>query len=325
MVGEFRAVALGAALLFAIIGGTASAQDYPNRTVRIIVPFAPGGATDLTGRILAQGLNQRLGQPFVVENKPGASGNIGTAFAKRAEADGYTLLIGTIATMSINNAVFENPGFNPATDFRPIALGIELPNLIEVNKDLPIHSLSELIDYARARPGMIKFGSTGPSSTNSLPMYVLKSQYGIDMIQVPYSGSGPIQMAIMAGDIEIAADNMTTAFPFVESNKIRALAITSSERMPATRNVPTVVELGYPELVVTAWFGLFAPAGTPDGVIARLNKAVNDTLKDQDVRQRLEQLGGRAIGGSAEEFDAYIKKERARWTVLLQSVSVKPQ
>ncbi len=298
---------------------------YPERPVRIVVGYPPGGATDLLARIAASGLSARLGQTFVVENRPGASGNIGAVQAARAEPDGYTLLMGQIGTNALSNLLFTNPGFDAAADFVGVSLVAELPNIVEVANRLPVRTLAELIAYSRANPGRLSYGSTGTASSTFLFMELMKLRYRLDIVHIPYRGSAPLQTALIAGEVEMADDNITTALPHVRSGAVRGLAVTSAERSVAVPELPSVVEAGAPDLVVTSWFGLVAPARTPRPIVERLSREVQETMREPEVRQRLANLGAAPVGGTPEQFEALMRAERARWGEVIRAAGVRPE
>jgi tripartite-type tricarboxylate transporter receptor subunit TctC len=323
---RLRAAAWAAFLAAALLAMPAAAQPrYPERNVRIVVAFAPGGATDLLGRILADGLSRRLNRSFVVDNRPGASGNVGTASVAQAEPDGYTLLLGTIATQSVNNHLYVNPGYNAATDFAPISLVASLPNLIVVSNAVPARTLQELIAHARANPGRLNYGSTGVGGSPHLIVELMKIRYGLQIVHVPYRGSAPIQTALISNEVQLAADNMSTALPHVRAGSTRALAVTGGQRSAAAPDVPTVVEAGAPDLLVTAWFGLVAPARTAEPIVELLSREVAQILAEPAVRERLGHLGATPHGSTPAEFASHISAERARWAEVIRAAGIRPE
>jgi len=317
--------AVGMAVTLFTTGPAAAQARYPDKPVRIVVPFAPGGVTDLLGRIVATGLSEKLGKTFIVDNRAGASGNVGAALVAQAESDGYTLLLGTIATQSVNGHLVSKPGFNAATDFVPITQVVEFPNVIGVTKGLPVNTLPELIAYAKANPGKLNYGSTGNGGSLHLVMEIMKLRQGLNIVHVPYKGSGLIQPALIAGEIQVAADNISSTLPFIEQGAIRGLAVTSAQRSPAAPNIPTVVEMGYPDLVMTSWLGLLAPAKTPPAVVSLLNARVTEILRDPATVKRLQALGATPTPTTSEQFGEHIRAERAKWGEVLRAAGIKPE
>lgn len=306
--------------------GSAHAQSrYPDRPVRIIVGYPPGGGADFLARVAAQGLTQRLGQSFVVDNRAGASGNIGATMAARAEPDGYTLLMGQIGSNALSNALYVNPGFNAATDFKAISLVAELPNVVLVPNRSPVQSFADLISYARANPGRLTYGSAGTASTIFMFMELLKARYGLNITHVQYRGSAPMQTALIAGEVDMTNDNITTAMPQVQAGTVRALAVTSARRSEVLPDVPSVVEAGFPDLVVTSWFGLVAPTRTPPGIIEMVSRGVQETLREPEVIARLRQLGAVPVGSTPEEYEALMARERTRWAEVIRVAGVRPE
>jgi len=314
-----------AAGLLSFSFGVQAESHFPTKPVRLIVPFAPGGVTDLTARVIAEGLTERLKQPVVVENRAGASGNIGVAMAAQAAPDGYTLVLGTIATQSVNSFLFKNTGFNAEKDFVAVSQVAAFPNVIAVTNNLPVHTLQELIAYARANPGKLNYGSTGPGSSMYLVMEAMKLRYGLDIVHVPYRGSSLIQTALIAGEIQVTADNLSTALPYVQSKQTRALAVTSAERSTAAPDIPTVAEAGSPELGMTSWLGMLAPAKTPAPIVDLLSTNLRAILTNSAAAEKLTRLGATPTGSTPAEFDAFIRAERAKWGKVLQAANVKPE
>jgi len=312
-VARFARIA-GLAMLVAAtaLPGVAGAQDWPSRPIRIIVPFPPGQGADIIGRLLAEGLAPVLGQPLVVENKPGAGSMIGTAFAAKAPADGYTLLIGGTSAIVINPHLFQKLDYR-LSDFAPITNVASLPMIICVANDVPARSIPELIALARQRPGQLTYGSSGIGSAHHLVQALFAEAAGIRISHVPYSGSAASMRDLIGGRITMLADTLPAVMPSVRAGKVRALGITSSKRSPFIPELPTVAEQGVPGYEAIAWAGLFAPAGTPEPILQRLNTEVVKLLKTPEAQKRFHDLFMPTIGDSRADFAAFLKTEYERW------------
>ncbi len=301
-----------ASLFFVALALPALAQEWPTKPVRIIVPFPPGQGADIVGRLLAERLSPVFGQPFIVDNKPGAGSMVGTALAAKSPPDGYTLFIGGTSAMVINPHLFKNLDYKLA-DFAPITNVALLPMIICVTPDLPVHSIAELVALAKQKPGELTYGSSGNGSTHHLIQALFASTAGIQIRHVPYKGSTASMTDLMAGRISMLADVLPAVMPQVRSGKVRALGLTSSTRSPFFPELPTVAEQGYPGFEATAWAGLFAPAGTPEPILQRLNVEVVKLLAAPDAQQRFKDLSMPTIGDTRAQFDAFLKTEYARW------------
>ncbi|MCD0505078.1 tripartite tricarboxylate transporter substrate binding protein [Bordetella petrii] len=312
------------ALVAAALPGAAAAA-YPEQPIRLVVPFSPGGSSDILGRLLADALPSILGQPVIVENKPGAGGNIGGELVARAKPDGYTLLLAAAGPTVINPSLYPDMPFDPARDLAPITCITREHNLMVVAPTVQARTLAEFIEYARANPGKLSFGSPGNGSPAQLAGELLKQKAGIDMVHVPYKGTGPAVTDLMAGHIALMIDNMPALLPQVESGRLRAIAVPSDKRAAAAPQVPTFKEAGMPDFVVMAWKGLMAPAGTPDAVIERLNGAIVQALKDPKLRDRLEALGAEPLGSTPRQFARQIETETTWWRDLVRSTGTKIQ
>jgi tripartite-type tricarboxylate transporter receptor subunit TctC len=307
------------------LAATAFAQAWPTRPIRLIVAFPPGGTTDLAARILAEPLSQRLGQPVVVENRPGGSGgNIGADVVAKAEPDGYTLLMQTVSSGAINHALY-----GPRMPHRPdamtaVALVVRVPNAIFVTPSLPVRTLRELVDYAKARPGQLNIGSSGIGTSLHMTGELLKQAAGIDLIHVPFRGAGPMLQEVIAGRIEVAVDNLPSVIGHLREGRLRPLAVTTATRSPALPDVPTTAEAGYPAVEATAWFGITAPARTPRPIIDRIAQEVNAALADPAIWRRFEELGGMKPGltpdglSTPETFQRFIDAEIAKWAEVVR-------
>lgn len=296
----------------------ALAQSYPQRAVRLVVPYVVGGSLDITARMFAQALSEELGQPFVVENRPGANGNLGTEQVVRATPDGYTLAMLAAGTMTINPALYRNMPFDPEKDLLPISQVATGPMVLTVNSALPFKSLAELIAHARANPGKLNFGSGGNGSLAHLSTEMLRLRTGVDIVHVPYKGTALATNDLMAGHIQAMFDTLATAAPLIREGKMRALAVTSARRSTIFPELPTVAEVGVNDYAAETWAGLVAPAGTPAPVIARLQAAVMKIAADPRIKARLAVVGSEAVGGTSEQFASIVRMERARWAEVVK-------
>lgn len=308
-------VAVCAAILCLILASpdTVQAQSaYPNKPVRIIVGFPPGQATDIIARLLAQKLSESMGQPFVVENKPGKSGSIGAEMAAKSPPDGYTLLVSATAPMATNPNLYPNVGYNPVNDFAPVSLMTWLPFVLVVNPQVPAKTLQELIAYVKARPGKLSYASSGNGSTAHLTMEMLKNQAGLDILHVPYKGAVAALGDVMAGQLQMGWDTAVFTLPHIKSGRLRAIAISNPQRSPLVPDVPAAAET-LPGFSSGAWLGLLATAGTPREIVARLNAELHKHFKTPEVAEKLGGMGGEVMLSSPEEFQEHIKRELAKW------------
>jgi tripartite-type tricarboxylate transporter receptor subunit TctC len=299
----------------------ARAQAYPARLVRIIVGFPPGGSVDITARLIGQWLSERLGQPFIVENRPGAGTNIGTEAAVRAPADGYTLLLVTPAN-TINATLYEKLNFNFLRDIAPIAGILRAPNVMEVNPSVPVHSVPEFIAYAKANPGKINMASTGNGTSTHLSGALFRTMTGVDMIHVPYRGNAPALTDLIAGQVQVLFDSISTSIEHIRTGKLRALAVTTPTRSPALPDLPTVGDF-VPGYEATAFFGMGAPRNTPAEIIDRLNAEINAALADPGMTARLADLGGTPLPGSPADFAKLLADETAKWAKVIRALNIK--
>ena len=299
-----------------------SAPDvYPSRSITMVIPFPPGGPTDVTGRVLAEKLSTVLKQTIIVENKPGASANIGAQYVANAQPDGYTLLFSTGGTHGINPFLYKNIGYDPVKDFEPIIWATISPNIIVVNPDLPVKTLKELIDYAKARPGELSSAAPGQGSTPNMAGELFKKSAGINIQHIPYKGSGPALTDVMGGHVPIMFDGIPSSLPLVKAGKLRALAVTSKSRSSAALDIPTVAET-IPGFEASGWFALYAPAGTPRSIILLLNQGANQVLEMPDVKKRYSDLGADVVGGSPEKLRDQVKREMAKWSELIRTTGI---
>ncbi|WP_135466518.1 Bug family tripartite tricarboxylate transporter substrate binding protein [Crenalkalicoccus roseus] len=303
----------------ALLPAAAVAQPpsaWPARPMRLIIPFPPGGSTDLLARLLADRLAHHLRQNVVAENRAGAAGSIAAELATRAEPDGHTLFFGTVGTASINMHIYPRLPYRPE-DLAPVALWADLPNVIVVAHHSPIRSLAGLIEAARARPGELSYASAGSGTTLHLSGELLKAMAGVDLLHVPFRGGNDSMNQVLGGRVDLAFNNLPTAIGLIRSGELRALAVTGAERSPALPEVPTVAEL-LPGYEATSWFGLQVPAGTPAPIVARLNAVVNAALAEPATVERITMAGARPRGGTPEEYAAFIRAETAKWAEVVR-------
>ena len=292
-----------------------SAADYPTKPVRMIIPFAPGGASDLAGRIISPKMSEFLGQQLVVENRAGASGNIGMEAAAKAPADGYTIYLGNIGTISINPAIFPNLSVNPAKDFIPVSLVAELPSILVANPGFAPNNVGELVTAAKATPGAFNFASPGSSTLNRLEMELLMKAAAIKMVHIPYKGgAGPAVTGLLGTETHLMFVTLSSAITFVKAGRLKAYAVTSGKRTETLPQVPTMIEAGYADFVTSSWQGMFVPAGTPRAIVIKLHDALKKTLDTPEVKQRFATVGVLAISSkSPEDFATYVTAESQRW------------
>ena len=306
-----------------MLGGSAMAQTYPSRPVKIVVPFPAGGSNDIVARVLAQKLTERNGQSFFVENRGGAGGNIGAEAVASSEPDGYTLLLTAPPPLTINAALYKDMRYDPSGAFAPVALIASVPIVLAVHPSLGINSVQELIARAKAKPGAIFFGSSGNGSTNHLAGELLKSMTGIDIVHVPYKGAAPAMNDLVAGHIPMMFDNIPAVLPQVRAKTINAIAVAGSRRASALPDVPTVAESGVPGFDASAWFGLVAPAKTPAPILAKLESDVETILKMPDVQKRFDELGAEPGAVSGANFGKFLANETTKWTKIIRESGAK--
>jgi tripartite-type tricarboxylate transporter receptor subunit TctC len=296
----------------------AQAQPWaPERPIRMIVPFAAGGSTDVTARLLAQALSGLLGQPVVVENRPGAGGNIGAEAAARSAPDGHTLLMATSGIIGANSALYRRLPFDPLRDFAPVSLVAFVPNLIVVNPELPVQDIAGLIAYAKARPGQVNYGSAGAGTSLHLAGALFAARAGLDLVQIPYRGGAPAATDLIAGKIQMIASPMVEVLANVQAGKLRPLAVTTARRSSALPQVPTVGET-IPGFEITLWNGILAPAGTPPAAVARFSTVLNAVLREEGMRRTLLEQGSEPAPNTPEEFAAFIRADLPRWAEVVK-------
>jgi tripartite-type tricarboxylate transporter receptor subunit TctC len=299
----------------------ALAADYPTKPVKWVVPYPPAGTTDVLARIVAAWLTEKMGQPFVIENKPGAGNNIGVEAVVNAPADGYTMLLVNPAN-GINATLYKNLNYNFMRDILPVAGLVRTPNVMEVTSSFPAKTVQEFIDYCKANPGKINMASSGSGTSVHLSGELFKSMTGCNMVHVPYKGAGPALTDLIGGQVDVLFDNLPSSINHIKGGRIRALAVTSEQREPALPHLPTVGET-VPGYEATAWFGIGMPKGTPRDVIDKVNAEVNRALADPKMRERLAELGGKSIGGTPEDFGKVIAAETAKWASVVISSGAK--
>ena len=314
---------LGLSLSGAVMA-QAPATDWPNRPIRWIVPFPPGGAMDAIARALGEKAGKALGQSFVIENKAGAGGNIGADLVAKAPADGYTLMITSIG-MATNKPLYGKLSYDPVKDFAPVSLLAVVPNVLVTNATQPnVKTVADLIDAARQAPGRLTYASAGNGTSIHLAGEMFTALTGTDMLHIPYKGSGPALADLLGGQVNYMFDSITSARPHLQSGKLRALAVTTAKRSSVLPGVPTLAEAGVAGYDVSPWYAVFVPAGTPKPVIDRLNRTLLDAMKQPDVKARFESMGAEAIGSSPEELASHLARETARWSRLIAQRGIRP-
>lgn len=320
-----RAIVAAGVVLAALVLApvTLRAQSYPSKPIRLIIPFPPGGSTDILGRSLAQKLSEAWGQQVLVDNRGGAGGTIGADLAAKAPADGYTLLMGHIGTLAVNVALYPKLSYDPIRDFAPVCMVALVPNVLVVHPALPVKNVSELIAYAKANPGKLNYSSGGNGSAAHLAVEYFKLQTKTEIVHVPYKGTGPSVTDLIAGQVSMTMTGAPAVMPHVQSGRIRALGVSSPQRIPALAQIPTVAESGVPGFDATQWYGVVAPVGTPKDIVARLNAEIRKIMQSKEMLERLNTEGAISAAGTPEQFDAYIKSEIARWGAVVKAAGMK--
>jgi tripartite-type tricarboxylate transporter receptor subunit TctC len=311
-------------LLASIFSACALAQAFPSKPIRIVIPFVAGGPSDTVGRAIGSKFQEFLGQPAVVENKPGANGSIAAEFVAKSDPDGYTILVGAIGPFAINAALFKDLRYHPVRDLAPITLAVTTPNVLVTKLDFPAKSVGEFIEYARKNPGRISYGSSGTGSSDHLTSELFRQMTGTGGVHVPYRGGAAVVTDLLGGQLDASFQNMGNVATQIRAGKLKALGVTSKSRMPQLPEVPTMAESGYPDLVVTSWQAAGAPARTPREIIARLNEASVRALRSPEIRDRLTQIGFDVVASTPEEFGQFMKAEVDRWTSVVQRGGIKP-
>ncbi len=311
-------------LLFAVAPALAWAQDYPNKPVRMVVGFPPGGGTDVVARILAPKMSELLGQPVVIENRPGATGTMAAAMVAKSPPDGYTIMMGHVSVNAIAPSLFANLQYDVIRDFAPVAIAASVPHFVVVHPSVAVTSLKELIAYLKAQGNKLTFPSAGNGSMPHLAGEIFKSLAGVELVHVPYKGSGQSMQDLLGGQHVVAFDTMPASAPHVRSGKLRALAVSSASRLPAFPDIPTAEEAGLPGYRITTWYGVFAPAGTPAAIINRLHADAVRAMQSPETRSKLEGIGADGtVSRSPEEFAALVRADTARYAKIVKSIGLR--
>jgi len=311
-------------LLFGLLAVGAGAQEYPNKPIRMIIPYPPGGGTDVVGRILNEPLSTALGQPIVIDNKGGAAGNVGTDLAAKAPADGYNILF-TLSSHTINPRLYPKLPFDVEKDFVPISLSAMIPQILVVHPSVPANNVQELIALAKAQPGKLNYASVGTGSPGHIAGELFKLKTGVDIVHVPYKGGGPAVTDTIGGQVQLLFVSMPAAWQHVKSGRLKAIAVTSEKRSVAAPEVPTILESGVPDYVVDSWYGAFAPAKTPPAAVAKLQAAFAQVLQNPQVREKLLLQGAEAATATPAEFDRRVRDELTKWEFVIRNANIKPE
>ena len=323
MKSRYARLAFAALALLGVLTGGVAAQNYPVKTIRLIVPYPPGGGNDLLARLFGQKLTEAWGQQVIVDNRPGAGTTIGTALAARASPDGHTLLLSSIASHGVSPNLYRNPGYDPIKDFAPITLLAVAPMLLGVNQASPVKSVQELIALAKSKPGMLKFATAGSGSPMHMGGEIFKDLTAVDILNVPYSGGGPALISLISGETDMTFDTAASIMTHVRAGRIRALAIARASRLPEYPSIPTFAEAGLPAYEANAWYSVHAPAGTPPAIIAKINKELVRAIALPDVAERLRQLGSDGVGNTPEQFGVFVRAELAKYSRLIKKAGIK--
>lgn len=307
----------------ALVAMPAAAQTYPSKPITLVVPFPAGGALDAVARPMAEGMRKILGQTVIVENVPGAGGTVGTGNVARAAPDGYTILLGSVGTHAIAAGIYSKLSYDPVAGFAPISQLTRGPLVLAVAPQFAVGSVRELVAAAKASPGRINYASTGNGTALHVAGELFKSAAGIDVQHIPYRGGGQAMTALLAGEVSYIIGNTQLVRPMIASGKIKGLAVTGSQRLAALPDLPTFAEAGTPGVDVVTWFGLFAPAGTPHGIVQQLNQAATAALKDESVQRSLATMGDESVGSSVADFSAFVRSEHQRWVQITRSAGIK--
>ncbi|ANK93108.1 MULTISPECIES: Bug family tripartite tricarboxylate transporter substrate binding protein [Rhizobium] len=315
------ALALGLTAMVGF-GSSAVAEDFPDRAITLVVPFAAGGSTDVVARIVAQKMSEDLDQQVIVQNVAGAGGNLGAGNVARAEPDGYTILMGTVATHALNPLILKSTPYDPEKDFAPVSLLVVVPNVLVVNPELPAKTVQELVALLKAEPDKYSYASSGNGTPLHLSGELFKSMAGVSMQHIPYKGAGPALNDVIGNQVPIMFDNLPSSSSHIKAGTLRALAVTTAERAPSFPDVPTIAESGIPGYETYTWNALFAPANTPSEVVTRLNASANKALKDPAVAERMKEFSATIVGSTPEELAAHVKAELAKWGPVVKDANI---
>ena len=321
---RLRVIVVAVAAVCSLNGAGAFAQAWPTKPIHYIVPFPPAGATDILARIMADKISGPLGQPVVVENRPGAAGNVGTELVSKSAPDGYTILQLTVA-QSISQTLYKKLGYNVERDLAPVAMIALVPNIMEVNPAVPAKSVAEFIALAKSKPGKINFASSGSGTSIHMSAEMFKMLTGVNMVHVPYKGSGPALADLLGGQVDVMFDNLTSSIGYIKSGRLRPLAVTTTTRYPELPDVPTMQEAGVPGYEATAWFGIVGPKGMSRSAVTRINTEVNKALAQADVKEKLVQQGAMARPWTPEEFVGFIHNEVVKWSKVVKAANIRPE
>ncbi|MCY1224775.1 Tripartite tricarboxylate transporter family receptor [compost metagenome] len=317
-----RAFALGSVVTVAALTVSAAAyaapQDWPQRPVSVVVPFPPGGSSDAIARMLTVPLNEKLGQPFVIDNRPGATGAIGATFVKRAPADGYTMMVASIGVYAVNPFLQKNLAYDPAKDFDLLTVAVRAPNVLVANPQFPANTLQELVAYMKKNPGKVSFASSGAGSSDHLTAALFWQKSATDGLHVPYKGGGPAISDLLAGQVDVSFQNVNAVLQHIRTGKLKAMAVTSDKRSPVLPNVPTMAEAGVKDVEVYSWQGVAAPRGLPPEVKSRLHGALVSSLNDPKMRQKLSENGFEVVANTPEQFSQFEAQELQRWKTVIE-------
>lgn len=320
-----RLAVIAVAAIAALSMTPALSQSYPTKPVKLVVPYPPGGSADILGRAIGQKLADQIGQPVVVENRPGAGTAVGSEFVARSAADGYTLLLGTVSSHAMNPALSGKLGYDPVKDFSPIVPVATIPFVLVVHPSVPAQSVKEFVEYAKSRPGKVNYSSAGTGTSNHLAGELFNLSAGVGMTHVPYKGSAPALQDLIAGHVQAMFDLVSTALPRVRAGAVKAIAVTSGARVPSLPDVPTLKESGYPDYEVTAWFGLFAPAGTPPEIVDRLNAEAGKAIASAELKEKLGALGMETMQGSPQTFAKLVTSDLDKWQGVVKSAKIQAE
>ncbi|MDB5809216.1 MAG: hypothetical protein JWN94_1338 [Betaproteobacteria bacterium] len=304
-------------------GSVASAQTYPSKPVRMVVPFPAGGPTDIVGRTIAQKLTETLAQPVVVDNRAGAGGVIGTEQVAKSPPDGYTILLGSISGLAVAMSLYPNRGYDSLKDFTPVTQAVTVTNILVVHPSLPAKNVRELLAIARARPGSLNYASSGSGTVTHLAGELFKTLGKVNIVHVPFKGGAPALTALMSGEVQMSYENSLIVVPHIKAGNLRALAVTGTQRSRLMPELPTIAEGGLPGYAASGWYGYVVPAAVPKEIVARLNADMNQVLRMPDVVERLSSQGAEPVGGTGEQFGAFIRSEIEKWTRLVKTANMK--